>query len=274
MLVREEYAHQLKNFKPHTYLTLKKSFQHLGLKKGMVVIVHSSLSSIGWTCGGPVAVVMALMDTITSSGAIIMPTPTPEYSDPSTWKNGWLPREWWEIFRAELPAFDPLTTPSRQAGIIPETFRGFPNVKRTPHPTYSFAVWGRKAKELCSGLSLDNPCGRGSVLEKTYNLHGHVLLIGVENAVNLSLYLAFDRFKKMAKIKDGAPVLVNGERAWKTFYRHETQSSELMNQIVADFAKEFSVQRLTLGFSSMSIMNQRELVDYAVQWLDEKWPVV
>ncbi|MES9673280.1 AAC(3) family N-acetyltransferase, partial [Bacillus pseudomycoides] len=59
---------------PNTIETITNDLKRLGLKKGMTVIVHSSLSSIGWASGGAVAVVEALMNVITKEGTIIMPT--------------------------------------------------------------------------------------------------------------------------------------------------------------------------------------------------------
>lgn len=67
--------------------SLVKDFILLGLNKGMTVIVHSSLSSIGWVCGGAVSIIQALMDVITPEGTIIMPTHSSDLSDPSQWGN-------------------------------------------------------------------------------------------------------------------------------------------------------------------------------------------
>ena len=58
---------------PRTRETLAADLRALGLQSGMVVIVHSSLSSIGWVNGGSMAVVQALLDVITPDGTLVMP---------------------------------------------------------------------------------------------------------------------------------------------------------------------------------------------------------
>ncbi len=40
------------NSLPVTKEILVDDFRRIGLKEGMTVIVHSSLKSIGWVCGG------------------------------------------------------------------------------------------------------------------------------------------------------------------------------------------------------------------------------
>lgn len=42
----------------------------IGLKQGDVVIVHTSLKSIGYVCGGAQAVIEALIETVTSEGTL------------------------------------------------------------------------------------------------------------------------------------------------------------------------------------------------------------
>ena len=49
--------------KPVTVDSLVVDLRRLGIGEGDIVIVHSSLSALGWVCGGAQAVVQALLDT-------------------------------------------------------------------------------------------------------------------------------------------------------------------------------------------------------------------
>lgn len=69
---------------PNTIETITKDLKALGVEKGMTIIVHSSLSSIGWISGGAVAVVEALMKVVTEEGTIIMPTQSSDLSGSET----------------------------------------------------------------------------------------------------------------------------------------------------------------------------------------------
>ena len=96
---------------PHTRQSIAQDLRQLGLKPGMIVIVHSSLRSIGWVSGGPVAVVQALMDVVTPTGTIVMPTQTGNYSDPANWHHPAVPQSWWDIIYESMPAFQPKLRP-------------------------------------------------------------------------------------------------------------------------------------------------------------------
>ncbi len=65
------------------YLRLHEDFQRIGIKRGMTLMVHSSLSSIGWVEGGPVTVVRAILSEVGIDGTVVMPSATPQCSDPT-----------------------------------------------------------------------------------------------------------------------------------------------------------------------------------------------
>lgn len=132
---------------PATVSSLIQDLEQIGIKPGMTLLVHSSLSSIGWVCGGPVAVILALEHVLGEEGTLVMPTHTGGLSDPEHWGAPPVPETWWETIRAEMPAFDPALTPTRKMGVISETFRSQQNVVRSTHPISSFAAW-EKIKNL------------------------------------------------------------------------------------------------------------------------------
>lgn len=71
---------------PCTRNSIAEELRALGMCEGMLVMMHSSLSSMGWVCGGPMTVILALQDVLTSSGTLVMPTHTAYNSEPSEWQ--------------------------------------------------------------------------------------------------------------------------------------------------------------------------------------------
>ena len=153
---------------PATIHSLANDFAALGLREGMTVLVHSSLSSLGWVNGGSQAVIMALEQVLTSSGTLVMPTHSGDLSDPAYWQNPPVPEAWWGVIRDTMPAFDPELTPTRSMGKIPETFRKQEGVLRSGHPQVSFAAWGAMAARVTGGHTLEYSLGEGSPLARLY----------------------------------------------------------------------------------------------------------
>jgi len=133
---------------PRTRTTIARDLRSMGLREGDVVLVHSSLSKLGWVCGGPVAVIQAFMDVLGHGGTLVMPAHSGDYSDPAEWCNPPVPEEWKETIRETMPAYQPDITPTRKMGIIAETFRKWPGVVRSQHPSASFAACGDGAREI------------------------------------------------------------------------------------------------------------------------------
>jgi aminoglycoside 3-N-acetyltransferase len=254
---------------PVTQTTLVNDLRRLGVPSGEVVIVHSSLSALGWVCGGPQAVVLALEEVV-GEGTVVMPAHSGALSEPSQWENPPVPESWWPVIRAETPAFDPALTPTREMGAIVDCFRGQPGCMRSSHPQFSFVARGARAHEITAEHSLDYGLGEASPLARAYDLDAYVLLLGVDHANNTSIHLAEYRAAglKKDKITNGAPVILEGARRWVEF-----EDIELDETDFARFGRDFEsdTEAVSVGPAGVGVarlMSQRALIDYAVRWLE------
>ena len=67
---------------PNTLEGLQTGLKSIGLSGGDTVIVHASLSRIGWTIGAERTVIEALLAAVEGGGTIVMPSFTTDNSDP------------------------------------------------------------------------------------------------------------------------------------------------------------------------------------------------
>jgi aminoglycoside 3-N-acetyltransferase len=256
--------------RPATVKSLRDDLHQLGLVQGVTVLVHSSLSNLDWVVGGAHAVVLALLETVEATGTIVMPTQTNYISDPSLWTNPPVPNEWWTAIRENFPAFDQQLSPTSYMGAVVECFRHVPGVLRSSHPKVSFAAVGPRAVEIVRDHELANPLGERSPLARLYELDAQVLLLGTTHEHNTSLHLAEYRatYPSKAWVTQGAPVLIDGQRKWVEYPDLHGDSSDF-ESLGHDFAKTGLERQAQVCGGGACLMRQREVVDFAVQWLEE-----
>ncbi len=258
---------------PVTFEWLKNDLTAIGLEPGVTVIVHTSMSALGWICGGAQTLISVLMEIVRPYGNIVMPAHSGNLSDPSGWENPPVPESWWETIRETMPAFDPVMTPTAGIGRVAELFRTLPDVVRSNHPQVSFAVWGENCIEIARNHELDYGLGENSPLARIYERDGRVLLLGAEHESNTSFHLAEVRARYAGKkqVTCGSPVMVDGHRRWKQYADIDYDSDDF-GKLGKDFVRDNKddVQTGQVGYAKCEYFSQRLCVDYAVRWFERK----
>ncbi|MFP4187574.1 MAG: aminoglycoside N(3)-acetyltransferase [Acholeplasmataceae bacterium] len=255
--------------RPNTIGTLKKDLISLGLKTGDRVIVHTSLSRIGWISGGAVAYIDALLEVVGPNGTVVMPTQTADNSDPAAWGNPPVPKNWIPTIARTTPAFDADKTPTRGMGRVPEVFRKYPGAIRSNHPTDSFAALGKDARSLTQHHALSPGFGLDSPLGYLYLNQGKILLTGVGYDTCTALHLAECLSGVVPKRKLKTAMMEQGKRIWRTFsdYDYDSDDFPLLGKA---YERERRVAKRSLGMAETRLIDLADLIDFAVIWMRKK----
>jgi len=112
--------------------------------------------------------------------------------------------------------------------------------------------------------------GATVLVQRLYVLDGQVLLLGVGHGNNTSLHLAEYRANWPAKgqIREGAPIVEDGERRWVEFDELAWNDDDFV-RLGEDFAVATGKERRgPAGWGDARLMQSRNVVDYAVSWMN------
>lgn len=248
---------------------IKEAFEKLGVKNGQSIMVHTSLSSLGFVCGGAQVMIEALMEAVGEDGTLMMPTQTWKNLDPTAGVHWEEPEEWWQAIRDNWPAYNKAVTPTNTMGMVAEMFRQWPGAVRSDHPARSVAAYGKNAEYLVKDHDLSNIFGEGSPIAKLYELDGYVLLIGVDYDKNTSIHLADVRaeYKSKHMSYESSAIMEDGKRVWKTYETLFVDGEDFVD-IGKAFEEEYDVKKVDLGNGTIRFMKQRDIVDFAIKWIE------
>lgn len=143
------------------------------IERGRVLIVHASFRPCAEAGLTPEEVIDALLERLGPEGTLVMPTFTYCY-----------------VNHPRHAAYDPAATPGVLNGVLSETFRRLPGVRRSGNPTYSVAVKGKYGELLTSGSDDRAGLGADSSYGNALKLGAAILLLNVGNNRNSMLHTA------------------------------------------------------------------------------------
>lgn len=253
---------------PITEPRLRRDLARIGVEPGTTLVVHSSLSSIGWVLGAAPAVVRALLAAVGDGGTLAMPAATPHSGDPAAWPGPRVPEAWLDEVRAELPLFDRATTPTSM-GAIPETFRTWPGTLRSDHPLESVCALGPRAEEIVREHSLAFSEGPGSPFAELCDLGGFVLLLGVGFNRCTALHYAESLVEKRRTTTVRFPRLADGRREWVEVPNVADDDDTHFPIIGKRFRASGGAVEGTVGEAEAVLFLMRDLVAFARAYFDE-----
>ncbi len=140
----------------------------LGIQRGDLILVHSSLKSLGYVEGGPETVIQGLLKAIDDNGTLLMPALS--------------------YMQNPHNIHSTHDTPSN-VGAIPEYFRKREGTLRSIHPTHSVCGIGKFASELFKYHHLDNtPCGHNSPLNRMIDYGAKIIMLGCSLRPNTTMH--------------------------------------------------------------------------------------
>lgn len=135
-----------------TKAQIKKSLQEMGLKKGDIVLLHSSYISMGPVQGGPKAVVDAFLEVLGKEGTFLVP-----------------------VFGA--------------LGVITDEVKSRKNAVISSAPVGTLAAIGKNAEKLLKDhWKADTAHGKDTPFTRIADMDGYICLLGVDQDRNTTLH--------------------------------------------------------------------------------------
>lgn len=142
----------------------------LGIHENGVLLVHSSLRSLGKFEDSAERVIQALLNVLGENGTLLMPALS------------------FATVYPKQPYFNVLTSPAC-VGALAEYFRTREGTIRSLHPTHSVCAIGKYAHEIINSHELDQtPCGINSPFYKLPEYQGQILFLGCGMRPNTSMH--------------------------------------------------------------------------------------
>ena len=253
----------------------------LGVRESGVLMVHTRMSALGWVIGGSESVIRALLAALGPDGTLMAYASWQEHVYHA---EDW-PPEHRAAYAADPPVFDPATGEvDRDYGRIPERLRTWPGARRSEHPEAGVVAVGPRAAELTDDHPVDDGYGPRSPFARVVEADGQVLMLGapLDTITLLHHAEALARGEGKRHVTYCIPVAEDDVVRERTYTDIETSHGAFPYERLGLPEDEFAViagealaagigVRGRVGAGDCHLFGARELVGFAVAWLEERF---
>ncbi len=187
----------------------------MGAPRSGIVVMHSSLRSVGEVLGGGEALLDAMIEYFAGDGLFCVPTHT------------------WAYLGTDKITLD-MTRCESNLGAFPRIALMDGRGIRSENPTHSMVVFGdrERAKALISGeADALTPTSPGGIFGEIFNTGGHILLVGVGQNKNTYLHFVDELFSTPSRMSDTAERVtikrLNGEVVEREIYMYDERQGDI-----------------------------------------------
>ncbi len=242
-------------------------------------MVHSSMRSVGPILGGPNEMIESLLESVGSSGTVMMYVDWEDGAQRYTRADRETPLS--PARRDAWPAFDPAKARAdRSYGILPEFLRTWPGARRSGNPGASVAAVGARAEWICADHPLNYGYGPGSPLAKLVEARGRVLLLGspLENVTLLHFSEHVARLPNKRVIRYHEKLLRDGRPEWVEIEEFDTADpvvdaapEDHFDRLMRAYLEQVAVSTGSVGKARAYLFDAEPLHLFAVSWLEEQY---
>lgn len=224
-----------------------------GVNRGDNLLVHSSMSSLGWVEGGPDAVIDGILDVIEPDGTAMVPT--------------------FNYWATEI--FDPQITPGL-TGAVSEALRRRSTAVRSLHPTHSVAAIGRRASEFTSNHDVAGALRLDSPVDRLAKANGWVVLLGVRHDSNSTVHVGeayakpwYLGFPFTADDPECAKIVDHGSIREVKLVGLQSGCSVAFNAIELPLRRDAAIIDFKIGNAMCQLMRGQTIIDKTVELIHE-----
>ncbi len=246
-----------------TLTGLEQQLKQTGIQAGDSLLVHSSLSKIGYIEGGATTLIRALLNVLGQHGTLLMP------SFPASGRN--------KDYLESGYTFDVRLTPSAM-GTVTEVFRTMPGVIRSLHPTDPVCALGPLAGYYTgSHFGQSTPYNAQSPFRKLAEKRGKILMLGttlngagtslhcLEDAVDFTYPVYEDKIYEVVVIDE------KGDKRTMCTKVHNPQWSAKRNcdALKPMFEKEGVLKNVRVGDASSMLIDAHGMLEVMIRKYNE-----